>query len=595
MIKEIKYEELRIKEKLIAFKVNEEIVGKMLRDFGNDVLKVIEDKPYVLCHYMYDLELIKEIIEKNKGCKCKEESSKNIVAATIIHVLETVTAIEGHAFIYREELVVRAKKNDEIATDELIDGVLEHLELQGEIVIDKDTVGKVCIYPGNLYKAEVQVANLVSYLVESDKADNKDLEKANIFLKNYKCGDITLNDGQQEAVRLAVSRSISIVCGGAGNGKTTVIKAICDAFMYFGQSNIKLLSFTGKAVERASAITGIQATTIHRLLGLREDGRKKVDRIKADVIIVDEVGMLGLELFNMLIQSVKENKDIKLVLVGDQNQLPSIAPGNVFKDLIQSSVIPVVRMTETVRQEKDSLIIANSNKVLRGITLDGSNAGLRLKQGEFEFIEADSEKIKEKVISAIDKLLGKGESIYDIQVISPIKGGDNGVEELNRDIADKFNYVSGREVYKFGVLDPIIVVRNNSKKEVFNGQRGMAIRVERNMSRTEAVVVDFNGKEVTFQNNELDAIEVAYASTVHKMQGSESPIVVIVVDKEQSKMLTRELLYVAITRGAKRVILIGDKETFNIGVRNKSNMRNSLLMQRLKDINKSIVTRGIVR
>lgn len=586
--KQLRIKNLEVKKKSIELKIDEETAEKLIRDHGNDVLEVVVDKPYVLSQYISDFESVKKIIQMNKGCKGKEDIIKDIVAAAIIYVLENVTAIEGHVFIYTDELGVRAKEIEEIVTEESIDVALKLLEFQKEIIVDRDDEGRQCVYPAILYRAEVQVANMVRDLVERNKIGYKELEKINEFIEAYKPSDISLNLGQKEAIRTALLNNISIIAGGAGSGKTTVLKAITDGFRYLRQSNIKLVSFTGKAVERLSKATDREATTMHKFLGLREDGRRKVNRIKADVIIVDEVGMLGLELFLMLIESVKQNENLKVVLVGDHNQLPSIAPGNVLKDLINSGVIPVVRLTEVVRQEKDSLIITNANKVLRGITLDGSKVGLRLKKGEFEFIEADSENIKEKVIRIIDKLLDKGESIYDIQVMSLIKGGENGVEELNREIADKVNYVQEREIYKFGVLDPVIVIRNNYKKEVFNGQRAVAVRVERTLNRTEAVTIDFGDRVVDFNNNEIDDIEIAYATTVHKMQGSESETVIIVVDKEQSRMLTRELLYVAITRGVERVIVVGNKEAFNQGIKKAGKERYSLLAERLVKVNEAV-------
>ncbi len=585
---ELKIKELEIKEKLLRMNLNEEISEKLIEDYGDNILFILESRPYVLSHYIADFKIVKEFIGKHKKNEVKEDIIKDIVAAAIIYVLENVTAIEGHVFIYTDELGVRAKEIEEIVTEESIDVALKLLEFQKEIIVDRDDEGRQCVYPAILYRAEVQVANMVRDLVERNKIGYKELEKINEFIEAYKPSDISLNLGQKEAIRTALLNNISIIAGGAGSGKTTVLKAITDGFRYLRQSNIKLVSFTGKAVERLSKATDREATTIHKFLGLREDGRRKVNRIKADVIIVDEVGMLGLELFLMLIESVKQNENLKVVLVGDHNQLPSIAPGNVLKDLINSGVIPVVRLTEVVRQEKDSLIITNANKVLRGITLDGSKVGLRLKKGEFEFIEADSENIKEKVIRIIDKLLDKGESIYDIQVMSLIKGGENGVEELNREIADKVNYVQEREIYKFGVLDPVIVIRNNYKKEVFNGQRAVAVRVERTLNRTEAVTIDFGDRVVDFNNNEIDDIEIAYATTVHKMQGSESETVIIVVDKEQSRMLTRELLYVAITRGVERVIVVGNKEAFNQGIKKAGKERYSLLAERLVKVNEAV-------
>lgn len=579
--------ELRIKDKLKAeFNIlDEEIADKLIVDYGMDIANMIEDRPYILSHYLIPMEIVKEAIEKCSANRDEDYKNRNIVATAIIHVIEAMAEFEGHVFCYKSELEDSIKGLDEVVDMEGLERALELLEADSELVRDWDSEGRECIYLSRLYRTEVELAKLITYFAEANKNYCCDLKKVDEFIDSYCSADIKLNKTQQEAVRMALISRISIITGVAGSGKTTVIKAIIDGFKNLGEGNIKLTSFTGKAVERMSSITGIQGSTIHRLLGIGLDGSCNVQSINADVLIIEEAGMTCLKLFKMLLDSVKDNKNIRIVIVGDELQLQSIAPGSVLKDLIRSGIIPVVCLQDVVRQGKDSLIISNAHKIIKGIEINEKKSGIRLKKNEFEFIEADGEKIKEKVIGVVDKLLNGGTSVYDIQVMSPVRKGANGVDELNREIADRFNYVPERDIYKFGVVDPIMVRSNNYVKQIYNGQRGLITRVDNDIiNGTELIIADFSGREVNFNKNEIEEIELSYASTIHKMQGSEIQVAIMVVDKEHERMLSRELLYVGVTRGIEKVILIGNKEVFNEGVRRVSKERNSLLADRIVGI-----------
>ena len=583
MIKEKRDKKAEIKEYLIEdFKIVDQVADRLIAHYGFDVGRVIKDKPYILCHYLIDWQAVNDIIDKINSCKDEDYCNKNVVAAAIVYVIETMTKSDGHTFIYKSQLEDKIEEMGVVIDKGLLNEVMTELGSQDELIIDEDIDGRECVYLTRLYEAEVELAELIEELVGRNIGDKVEENRVKEFMYNYGSDDFKLTKKQQEAVVTALSRNICIIKGGAGTGKTTVTKSIVDGFKYLGQTDIKLVSFTGKATERIHTATGMEATTIHRLLGIMEDGnRVKGDRIKADVIIVDEVGMIGLELLNMLLESVKENKNIRIVLIGDENQLASIAPGNVLKDLIRSGVIPMVHLQEVVRQDKDNLIITNANKVIKGIGLDGSRAGIRLKKGEFEFIEADEASIKGKVIKTIDKLLATGTSVYDIQVMSPVRKGTNGVIELNRAIADKYNPILERDIYKFAVLDPVVAIRNNYNKNIFNGQNGVVKRIDSNSQKVELITVDFNGKKVIFINDGIDNIEVSYANTIHKMQGSESKVAIIIIEEKYKTMLSRELIYVGITRGVERVIIIGNKETFNEAVQREQKHRNSLLTERI--------------
>lgn len=575
---------LGIKGKLIEkFNIGEEIADELIEDYGFNVINIIKEKPYVLCHYKINFDNVKRIIVENDSDNNQNYKNRNVVAAAILYASEYLSRFEGHTFIYKYELETKIEHLGEAVSKKDLEETLEFLETDSEIVREFDYEGRECIYLSRLYKAEVELANLITYFVEENKKCNYNLNKVNEFIDGYDSADIKLNHLQQEAVKMSLTNKISILTGVAGGGKTTAIKAIVEGFKHLNENNIQLVSFMGKAVERMNSITGMQGSTIHRLLGIGVEDKKKVSSIEADVLIIDEAGTIGLELFKMLFESLKDDKSIKIVIVGDKFQLPSIAPGSVLSQLLKGELIPVVNLTEVIRQKEESLIINNAHKVInKGIGINGKKSGVWLKKNEFEFVEADSEEIDDKVINKIDRLMSDGISIYDIQVMSPIRGGNNGVNELNMKIAHRFNNILDRESYRFGILDPIIATKNNCKKHVFNGQHGIITSIETNMNKIEAVTVNFSGKEKTFKKKEIqENIELAYVLSVHKMQGSESNVVIIVIDKNHEIMLNRELIYVALTRGIEQVIIIGNKEVFNEGVKRVNKERHSLLAERI--------------
>lgn len=296
---------LGIKCKLIEkFKVGEEVANELVEDYGCDVINITEQKLYILCHYKIDFDVVKRIIVTNSSNKCEMDKNISVVAATIIHVNEYLNQFEGHTFIYKSELMhnLNVLLVEEMAK-EVLEKAIELLEIDCEIVTVRDNQGRECIYLSRLYNAEVEMANLIAYFVEENRRYNCDTIKVAEFINAYDSVDIKLNYLQQEAVKMALTNRISIISGVAGGGKTTTIKAIVDGFKHLKKNNIQLTSFTGKAVERISAITGMQGSTIHRLLGIGVKDSNKVFSVKADVIILDEAGTVGLELFRCYLQA----------------------------------------------------------------------------------------------------------------------------------------------------------------------------------------------------------------------------------------------------------------------------------------------------
>ncbi|MFL0251156.1 ATP-dependent RecD-like DNA helicase [Clostridium neuense] len=586
MEKKLNDKRLEIKIKLIyEFNLDKEIADELIRDYGMKVANVIISKPYILGRYLISMNLIKEIIENNSIDKNEDYKNMIIIAAAILYTVEDVVRSEGHVFIYKSDLKSKFKELNEEVDEQKLEMTLNFLEANSEIVRETDNGGRECVYLTRLYKAEVQLADIILGLMKKCRCKNSSIDNDKIekFISMCNSSDINLNNNQIKAVHTALNSRISIVSGMAGTGKSTIIKTIIAGFKYMlnlSEKEISIVSYTGKSVNEMTKKTGIKGKTVHRFLGIGLNN--KYHSIKTDVLIIDECGLIGLELMTQLLyNTVKENPNVRIVIMGDPFQLKSIEAGCVLEELLKSKVIKVTELKDIVRQKKDSLIINNACKIINGIQINGRKSGIWFDENEFQFLEVGRSNIKTKVIEVVNKLLSKGISICDIQIISPTKKGINGIEELNKEIANSVNGISGRYIYKFGILDMVMVTENDYSKEVFNGQKGIIKRVEINTNRIENVTVDFNGKEALFVNDEISCIELAYVSTVHKMQGSESKVVIIVVDEEQEMMLTRELLYVAVTRGIERVVIVGNKKAFNEGVRRVTMERHSLLAERI--------------
>jgi len=594
MENKIKTKEIDIREKLTElFIINEEEAEAMIRDYGSNVIRIFLQKPYLLCHYKVKFDVVKKIISSKSNNKVESHMDVKIVAAAIIYASESHTRFGGHTFSYKCELLDGIKKIDKKIVEENIEKALEILIVDREIVRDRDSQGRECIYLSRLYNAEVSLANVIGCLAKMSKCsinekDENEYDKVEEFLRSYNNSSFELNQNQIEAVRTALNNRVAVIYGKGGTGKTSVIKAITEGFKYISQvrdPKICLCSYTGKAVDVLSKKTGMQATTIHRLLGVGITRKDWGERNETEVLIIDECGLVGVELINLLIYSIKSSPNIRIVLVGDQFQIQSIEPGCVLKQLLKSRTIPMVELSEVVRQRNHRLIVDNADKILKGITTDGKKLGIWFKKDEFEFIEASSEGIKSEVINKIDMLLSAGTSIYDIQVISPYRKYTNGVDELNMEIARRFNSTPERQIYKFGILDSVIAIKNNFRTGVSNGQRGIIKRVETDMNKIELITVDFCGREVTFKNNGIQDIELFYVATIHKLQGSEMKTVIMIMDKKHERMINRELIYVGITRATEKIVIIGNKDTFNEGVKKVSQQRNSSLAERLIAIN----------
>jgi exodeoxyribonuclease V alpha subunit len=397
---------------------------------------------------------------------------------------------------------------------------------------------------------------------------------------------IELARGQEEAVLLAATSKVLIITGGPGTGKTTIITAILRIFQQL-KLRIFLTAPTGRAAKRMNEATGWEARTIHRLLEYspQKGGFKKDqdDPLEADVVIIDEASMVDTLLMYHLLKAIPPHAH--LILVGDVDQLPSVGPGNVLKDIIKSGKFTVVMLTEIFRQAQESMIVVNAHKVNQG-QLPVLKEIDKPEETDFQFIqEEDPEKILQMILDLCSERIPrqfKFHPLKEIQVLTPMHKGTIGVANLNIELQKRLNPgASGisRGTWNFRLGDKVMQIVNNYDKDVFNGDIGWISRID---PEEREVVIDFDGRPIPYDYSDLDEVVLAYAVSVHKSQGSEYPAVILPVVTQHYLLLQRNLIYTGITRAKKRVVLIGTKKALAIAIRNnKPQRRYTLLSERL--------------
>lgn len=552
--------------------------SKIYDTFGVKSMEVLNETPYDLCAVKgFGFLTVDKIARK---VKCKPNDKMRIRACA--EYLMTEFEAKGHVYVPQQELrkacfrqLNQEFKTPAVTADEIRHALIE--EIRAGRLINNNGL----IYRPVMFECEVELAkalsdrNLLSLPKWGDIEDA--LERAQAMR------EITLSDAQREAVRMCFNNNLSLITGGPGTGKTTVLKVIIDVYRDLtGSDDILLAAPTGKAAKRMAEGCGmLTAKTLHSALGLTEDEDKEEHfSIKSGLVIVDEMSMVDIRLAHRLFRNMGSKTTV--VLVGDVDQLPSIGPGNVFRDMLQSECIPVVRLDTVFRQSGVSRIVLNAEKIRNGTT------GL-FYGNDFTFIDTASEeetleKIKHCYLDEVKK-----NGLEHVQILAPRREmGETSVLNINNTIRDMINpYVGEKnELYydgrRFRVHDKIIQIKN--KDGISNGDIGVIESVFTNDDDEKFAVIRFSdGTEKQYAEDALDIILLAYALTIHKSQGSEYSTVIIPVLMRYYHMLKRNLIYTAITRAKKKVILIGEKRALMAGIhQNDSSKRNSLLAERLK-------------
>jgi exodeoxyribonuclease V alpha subunit len=543
---------------------------RIFKTYGADAVQVMSDNPYRLARDIRGIGFkTADTIAMKLGI---EKTAMIRVRAGISYAL-TEAMDEGHCGLPRDELVPLAENLLEVPTD-LVRTALD-LELAEKTVV-ADRVGDTdCIFLAGLYRAEAGIAELLQGLLRGPRPwPELDAGRAISWIEQRT--RLTLADSQRTAVRTALSSKVMVITGGPGVGKTTIVNSILR-ILHVKSVKIALCAPTGRAAKRMSDVTGMEAKTIHRMLevdprtgGFKRDAANPLD---CELLVIDETSMVDVPLMHALLKALPESA--ALLVVGDIDQLPSVGPGQVLADMIESGAIPVVRLTEVFRQAAQSQIIINAHRINAGAI-----PNLRRPEGEsdFYFVPADDpetavSRILELVRSRIPQRFGL-DPIRDIQILCPMNRGGVGARSLNIELQAALNPAGERKVERFGwtfaPADKVMQIENDYDKEVYNGDIGYVVAVDPEVGE---LIATFDGRDVTYGFGELDTLVPAYATTIHKSQGSEYPAVVIPLMTQHYTMLQRNLLYTGVTRGKQLVVLVGQRKAVAIAAKRVAGRR----------------------
>lgn len=552
---------------------------RIFKAFGPSAPLQIRDDPYSLAREIVGIGF--KTADRIGASVGIAKDSRARVAAGLLYLLQEA-AEAGHVYYPASRLAVEARELLGITDVTHVEATLATLHQEGRVVCEP-VPGDSAVYLPALFQAEAGVSHRLALLAKGHRLGPAiDIPRAIEWAEGR--GDIRVTAEQREALRKALAAKILIITGGPGTGKTTLLKALIEILERKGV-RLLLAAPTGRAAKRMTEATGREAKTIHRLLEFspKEGGfkRNEVRPLEVDLVVVDEASMIDLTLMNQLMKAIPPMA--ALLLLGDADQLPSVGPGALLHDLIASDSVPVARLTEIFRQAKASHIVVNAHRVNRGELPYLPEFGT----ADFAFVgldepEAIRERVKALVVTEIPHRYAL-DPVRDIQVITPMNRGPLGAATLNQDLQAALNphgepiVGSGRHLR---VEDRVMQIRNNYDKEVYNGDVGWIVRIDR---EEQQLWVRFDQGEVLYDWNELDELSLAYAISIHKSQGSEYPAVVFPLHTSHYIMLQRNLLYTALSRGKTLVALVGTKQAVSIAVRNaRLRERHSRLATRLQ-------------
>lgn len=574
-------DEMLISLKEMGFSINEAL--NIINKFGNNAVSITKSNPYAL----------KELIDFKKldniymtlGCPDEDLRTKNCL-------LETIKQLEiriGDTYFYEEELRDGLKSYFNILTDDNLDNIILDLQNNNDIYV-KDKR----IYLYETYQMEVNIAKTLDYI------NNLPIVSKNISMfdtevvKLQERLGVTYDENQLQAIKKTLESRISIITGGPGTGKTTIIKAITSLYMKMynlGPKNvdayIALLAPTGRAAKRLSEATGLGASTIHKYLKWNKDTNEfQVNELNKNyhhLIIIDEVSMIDTNLFDALLKGLTSN--IQLILVGDKDQLPSVGSGLVLSDLIASNLFNFCPLEKIYRQSENSFIPYLAKEIKnKDLTKEFLS-----KKDDYNFLQVSSDKVVESIKKVCELSIKKGLTDKEIQILAPMYKGINGIDNLNNNLRDLFNPKDkkkkeiriGENIFRVG--DKVLQLMNDPDKSIYNGDIGYIKDIfSYDNSKALNINIDFDGNLVTLTTTEMLNVKLAYAISIHKAQGSEFVNVIMPVVKNYYKMLYNKLIYTGVSRAKNSLVLIGEVESFLMAVNNNYSMnRKTSLKEQL--------------
>jgi exodeoxyribonuclease V alpha subunit len=543
---------------------------KIYKQYGSQAMEVVTGNPYQLA---LDIEGVGFATADRLASHLNlDPEAPARLAAGLVHVIDGMSG-EGHVFVPLTFLLEKTQELLKVPAAPL-HHALTALTREGRVVVKELAAGQTAVYKKPAWIAETGIARDLTRL-KTTPAPSAPLHLEDLISRVQQERGLTLSEEQAGAVALALKEKLAIITGGPGTGKTTIVSCILDLYQHLG-AKVRLMAPTGRAAKRLSETTGAEAATIHRTLefspqtgGFR---RNASEPLRADVIVIDEMSMVDTYLMYHLLRAVPPGA--RLVMVGDVHQLPAVGPGNVLKDLMDSGVVPVARLTQIYRQAQQSLIVMNAHRINQGEF--PQLAGLE-DDKDFVFIpRQEPEAIKGSLLNLVCNELPRRygfDPVRDLQVITPMHRGPVGVQTLNLELQQRLNgraprFTFGARVFRRG--DKVMQLRNNYYKEVFNGDIGQVTGLN---PATGQLLVDFDGRTVAYDPGEGEEITLAYAVTVHKAQGSEFPGVLLVLTTHHYLLLQRNLLYTALTRGRRLVVLVGTKKALAMAIKNDRPVR----------------------
>jgi exodeoxyribonuclease V alpha subunit len=542
---------------------------RIYKTYGADAVQLISENPYRLAR---DIRGIGFLTADQIAAKLGIEKTALIRIRAGISFALAEAMDDGHCGLPVDELVPLAQELLEVPPD-LVETALA-LELQDGTVIADRLEERRCIFLAALYRAEREIAEKLKALASGTPPwPSIDADRAIPWVETRT--KLALADSQKEALRAALVSNMLVITGGPGVGKTTLVNSLLKILIAKSVS-IALCAPTGRAAKRLSESTGLEAKTIHRLLetdpktgGFRRNEETPLD---CDLLVVDETSMIDVPLMRAVLRALPNNA--ALVLVGDVDQLPSVGPGQVLADIIASGAVPVVRLTEIFRQAAESRIVTNAHRINQGLMPDLTSA----EGGDFYFVGAtDPEDGVRKLLAIVQERIPRRfglDPIRDIQVLSPMNRGGLGARSLNIELQKVLNPPSEIRIERFGwtfcLGDKVMQIENDYDKEVYNGDLGIVSCIDLEEGE---LAVDFDGREVVYGVGELDELVLAYATTIHKSQGSEYAAVVIPLMTQHYTMLERKLIYTGVTRGKRLVVVVGQRQALAIAVKGSQTRR----------------------